>query len=300
MLKLIGESMLVSSMHAYKTKLHTPFIKVQQNTRTINIKAISQIVSDSNNWTFLHWAVIKKDTYLVQELLQEGFNHDDKDSRDLTPNDLALWTNNVQMIKILKPETNVDEELCNFIQNSSREVSGKLQEIANTSPRPVDFSLIFAKALSLNMRAIRNQGWMVPTDAKRALYNLYDCSTKDDVYPNTITPMARAIKNKDVEKQEQLFRDGWDPYLEICNIRKVYLENDSYTEGFPHVAGYAEFAKRFELDAALNDVNCDILSHIGKRLRDCRNSDHAYTLDPKYYTKDLKEIVAIVYSNYRS
>jgi len=113
--KLTGESMLVSSMHSYKTKLHTPFVKVQQNPRTINLKAVSKIVSDSNNWTFLHWAVIKKDTYLVRELLQEGFNHDDKDSRDLTPNDLALWTNNVQIIKILKPKTNVEEELYNFI-----------------------------------------------------------------------------------------------------------------------------------------------------------------------------------------
>jgi len=233
-------------------------------------------------------------------LLQEGFNHDDKDSRDLTPNDLALWTNNVQIIKILKPKTNVEEELYNFIQNSSREVSGKLQDIAKTSTRPDDLSLIFAKALSINMRACRNQGWMVPTDIKRALYNLYDCSTKDDVYPNAITPMARAIKCKDVEKQEQLFRDGWDPYLEICNIRKVYLENDSYTEGFSHVAGFAEFAKRFQLDAAIIDVNCDILINIGKRLRDCRNSDDAYTIDPKYYTKDLKDIVATVFRNYRS
>ena len=138
--------MLVSSMHSYKTKLHIPFIEVQQNSRTINIKAVSQIVSDANNWTFLHWAVIKKDTYLVRELLVEGFNHDDRDSRDLTPNELALWTNNVQMIKIFRPEGNVEEELCKFIQYSSREVSGKLQEIEKTSPRPVDFSLIFAKA----------------------------------------------------------------------------------------------------------------------------------------------------------
>lgn len=299
MQKLIGESMLVSSMHSYKTKLHMPFMKVQQNYRTINLKAVSQIVPDANNWTFLHWAVIKTETNLVRELLQEGFSHDDKDSRDLTPIDLALWTNNVQMIKILRPEINVEEELCNFIQYSSRDVSSRLQEIAKNSPRPVDLSLIFAKALTINMR-VGNGGWMVPTDAKRALCNLYDCSKKDDVYPNAITPMARAIKEKDVEKQEQLFNEGWDPYLEICNIRKVYLENDSYTEGFSHVAGFPEFAKRFKLDATIIDINCDIISHIGKRLSDCRNSDHAYNIDPKYFTKNLQEIVASVYSNYRS
>lgn len=248
------------------------------------LKNMSLEKIDNKGWSLLHLAVYKQRMEFVSFLLENDADPNIATTNGITPFDLAVFKRNEKICKLLKQfggkepnkykfelkEEYEDDYITEkykptFFSDIITKISNKLkfkfwhyfgsyyysgpwdQETGLFLPQNKDHSLRFYLC---NSEKLRKECYDIVTgiNTEVALRSIYWPEKEEGDLQLYLTPMGKAILQKDLKKVEKLILEGWNAFIEndfirgTAYINKYYYEEASWYRmvKYAKVKGYAK------------------------------------------------------------